>query len=199
MASDSRPTTGTSRGSGDRDPPRATFVLPRRSDEVDESPAVTPAPQTTERNPFSPPGTPSIGPSRVQSTASMPPFYPSPDIIRRSSGILSTGSSAIDLAGHTRSASRQDPFSSGRSNISGASTGDVVEESRVPGRVGSSLVREAFASPPLRPLTGVYMQSHNGSTVTAAVAPPKPKRNKSTMLTGEIEKPWVKEKDTIGR
>jgi hypothetical protein len=177
------------RGSNER---RPTFVLPRRSsdDESSTQGATTPAAQAAGPNPFSPPGTPALtASSRVHSSSSIPAFFPSPDIVRRSSGILSQHAAGLT-----------DPFSSGRSNISSGSAGEITEEAR-PGmspRTGSSLVREAFASPPLRPLT-MYMQSRNGSQVTGMVVPPKVKRAKSTMLTGEVEKPWLKEKDTVGK
>lgn len=57
----------------------------------------------------------------------------------------------------------------------------------------SAIPREAFASPRLRPLT-TFQSSGNIGTRTRVV-----KQRISTMLTGEISKPWVGKKDKAAR
>lgn len=55
--------------------------------------------------------------------------------------------------------------------------------------------REAFSSPRPRPLTVVYPAGALGTRSRLA----KPKRPASTMLSGEITKPWVGKKDKAAR
>jgi hypothetical protein len=57
-------------------------------------------------------------------------------------------------------------------------------------------IREAFQSPPLRALSPI--DSAPGSTMHSGGGTPRrapAKRLRSTMVTGEIEKPWLKNKD----
>jgi hypothetical protein len=181
-------------------PPRPIFMQPGR--EVDSDEDVS-APQTPAGNPF---GTPAgsmisrgdLSPgltqsSRVQSTGSgfgYTSYFQPADITMRSSGIVSVGAAG-------------NPFSSGRSQISGLSAGDsstdVAETSRAPlSRAPSSMMREAFTSPPPRPVTFSQIGSRTASVANIATRPTT-KRQKSTMLTGEIEKPWRGRKDTTAR
>ncbi|KAA1470751.1 glycoside hydrolase family 16 protein [Dentipellis sp. KUC8613] len=58
-------------------------------------------------------------------------------------------------------------------------------------------MREALASPPRRPLTILQTQvSSNGTGLRARI---KKSRPASTMLTGEIHKPWMEKKDSSMR
>ncbi|KAI0315683.1 glycoside hydrolase family 16 protein [Amylostereum chailletii] len=58
-------------------------------------------------------------------------------------------------------------------------------------------VREAFASPPLRPQAYTYPTSDSNAAFRAR--PSKKQRPQSTMLSGPITKPWIKHKDVRGR
>jgi hypothetical protein len=195
-------TTGASRNPP-LSPPRPIFLgNGRHSDEQDESAPTTPQPG--QQNPFGTPSgsimgagdlTPSLSPSsRVQSTGSGFGYFPGGDIASRASGILSV---------HGRTPSNgANPFSSARSNISGLSSSDGISEMARPNMPNrsSTAIREAFQSPPARPMT--FVGSRVGSSANIAgertIRAPA-KRLKSTMLTGEIDKPWTKKKDTIGR
>jgi hypothetical protein len=177
-------------------------------------------PPTPGQNPFGTPGgsiasrgdmTPTFSTSsRVQSSSSLAygqGYFP--DITTRASGILSVHASSSDLQGfshaRTPSGGAPNPFSSGRSNISGlsgaSSVGDITELPRrqnLPPRTQSA-IREAFQSPPPRQMS--FLGSAPGSTLNVAGTPSRApaKRLKSTMLTGEIEKPWTKNKDKVAR
>lgn len=206
------PVTGSTR-QPPLSPPRAIFMTGTgRSDEEAQADSAPTTPGL-HPNPFGTPGatpgdqTPTFSASsRVQSSASGFGYFPG-DITTRASGILSVHASTNEFGGfaHTRNASAistnggQNPFSSGRSNISGLSSNDGISEVGRPGLPtrASSAIREAFQSPPLRPMT-IHGTSRTGSTVQVNARAPA-KRMKSTMLTGEIEKPWTQKKNTVGR
>jgi hypothetical protein len=59
----------------------------------------------------------------------------------------------------------------------------------------SATPREAFSSPRPRPVTVMYPSGHNGMRSRLA----KRKRPASTMLSGELSKPWVGKKDKAAR
>jgi hypothetical protein len=183
-----RATTGATRNPP-LAPPRAIFMQPMRGQESDEELS---APNTpNQANPFGTPagsiidGPPLSPASRVQSSSSFG-YFPQPDIAMRSSGILSVGGAAGN------------PFSSGRSQVSGlsavSSMADITEGTRQPlSRAPSSMMREAFTSPPPRPVTFSQAASRHQSVTNLNRG--QPKRLKSTMLTGEIDKPWRSRKD----
>ncbi|KAG6889282.1 hypothetical protein C0992_005758 [Termitomyces sp. T32_za158] len=148
-----------------------------------ETPPIIPRNATfgNTTNPFSPPGsTLSFGSSVMESPFNTPGHhaqnssssqFPFPD----KSGVTSRATSVADI-GRISSNFGSRP-----------STADVQSN-----RESTTRLREAFASPPPRPLT---MAS------TAPTAKVKPSRHKSTMLSSKdtLEKPWLKERDPYGR
>jgi hypothetical protein len=209
------PSTASSDSDSESSPDVQVIVSPT----MDIADSAPPTPGASG-NPFGTPAASIITPgdqtptlsasSRVPSFAYASGYFPA-DISSRASGILSVhATSTTEMGGlaHARNASTlsngQNPFSSGRSNISGLSNGSTGDISEIPRRPGlnnraSTQIREAFQSPPPRMMT--FYGSTPGSTTNVSGAPTRvpAKRLKSTMLTGEIEKPWMKKKDTVAR
>ncbi|RDB21792.1 Beta-1,3-glucan-binding protein [Hypsizygus marmoreus] len=157
-----------------------------------ETPPITPRSLTfgsnTNINPFSPPGSVvSFGSGSDLTPAGTPGVhghqnstsqYPFPDATPRS-GITSRSTSVADFS---RLSSH---YGSSR-----PSTADFGPTSST--RPSSARLREAFTSPPPRPLT-----------MMSVATPTKVERErpKSTMLSakGSLEKPWIKERDPYSR
>ncbi|KZT30231.1 glycoside hydrolase family 16 protein [Neolentinus lepideus HHB14362 ss-1] len=59
-------------------------------------------------------------------------------------------------------------------------------------------MRKSFASPPTRPVT-IYNTHQGQLSSLMATKLAAPKRARSTMLTGEIHKPWLEKKDPLSR
>ncbi|KAG6840780.1 hypothetical protein C0991_004385 [Blastosporella zonata] len=151
-----------------------------------ETPPMTPRSTTftTPTNPFSPPESIiSFGSSAIDSPAPTPghhahnssnSHFPFPDSASRS-GVTSRATSVADLG----------RFSSNFS--SRPSTADFQSN-----RGSTTRLREAFTSPPPRPLTMMSV---------APVEKVERVRPKSTMLAakGALEKPWIQERDPYSR
>lgn len=153
-----------------------------------ESPPMTPRSLTftNQVNPFSPPGsvasfgsgadiTPTPGAHGIQNANS---HFPFPDTTPRS-GITSRSTSVADLTRLSSSyyGSRPNTADYG---LSGSN------------RPSSARLREAFTSPPPRPLTMLSV---------APSAKVERERPKSTMLSakGALEKPWLEDRDPYAR
>ncbi|KAG6890189.1 hypothetical protein C0995_010894 [Termitomyces sp. Mi166 len=149
-----------------------------------ETPPITPRNTTfgNTANPFSPPGsTFSFGSSAIESPIHTPSHhaqnsstshFPFPDT---RSGATSRATSVVDLGRFSGNFSSRPSTADFQSN-----------------RESTTRLREAFTSPPPRPLT---MMS------TAPTAKVKPTRHKSTMLSskGTLQKPWLEERDPYSR
>ncbi|KAF5375890.1 hypothetical protein D9615_008202 [Tricholomella constricta] len=175
----------SSDGDSERQPPSHSRTTSGAISYVD-SPPITPRSLTfgNHTNPFSPPESIiSFGSSTADIPAQTPGHhahhsshsqYPFPDATPRS-GITSRSTSVADL---TR-------LSSGYS--SRPSTADLGSN-----RGSSARLREAFTSPPTRPLTMMSV---------VPVSQVERVRPKSTMLSakGALQKPWIKERDPYSR
>ncbi|KAH8105318.1 concanavalin A-like lectin/glucanase domain-containing protein [Cristinia sonorae] len=84
------------------------------------------------------------------------------------------------------------------SSLRNSSTDLNIREvrSRLSSRVNSQ-IRDSFMSPPM--LAKRATVSDMGAASRISISGPRSKRNKSTMLTGPISKPWIGEKDIYGR
>ncbi|KAG6856109.1 hypothetical protein H0H87_007361, partial [Tephrocybe sp. NHM501043] len=151
-----------------------------------ETPPITPRTTSfvTPTNPFSPPESIiSFGSSAVDSPAQTPghhphnnssSHFPFPDATPRS-GVTSRATSVADLGRFSGNFSSRPSTADFQSN-----------------RGSTTRLREAFASPPPRPLTMMSV---------APVAKVERARPKSTMLAakGTLEKPWIEERDPYSR
>lgn len=161
----------------------------------------TASPEDIRQDPFQTPD-PSV-PGTPRSIASNP-FSPPASVI--------SFSAEQGIAGHSaqassNSADHRPHMSRGVSRVSVQSalrnsTTDLqvreVERSEVRSNV-SSTIRSSFMSPPMLPRRATIYEP---STVASGISVPitrAPKRARSTMLTGTVEKPWVKEKDVYAR
>lgn len=153
-----------------------SFDITQTSRHDTQNPFSTP---TTEApNPFSPPN--SVPPSVVsfsmhpETTTSVIPGY-SPDLGR---------------------SPYRDVHQRGSAQSSGQNS--VIDLRRSDTRPVMGGIRESFAAPPLRPS---FKHSRTFSSAPASIRTKEAARprTRSTMLTGEIDKPWITKKDTMGR
>lgn len=132
------------------------------------------------------------------------PFSPPASIVSFSAHNDSEEAMSIISPGHSTTGSIAGPFTAAGSRTSSfleihpRSTGIVRPMSSSSSMPNSPGLRKSFASPPTRPVT---MYNGNQGHLSALIATnlAGPKRAKSTMLTGEIEKPWLGHKDPLAR
>ncbi|KAI0925381.1 hypothetical protein AcV7_005639 [Taiwanofungus camphoratus] len=173
-------------------PPKPVFFTDKRqstmegSDDVRRDPFRTPdasvpgSPKSVESNPFSPPAS-VISFSADQS-------LPGALGLHRSQNSTGPASGALERPLSRHQSSRVSAHSSSRNSPDIA----VREVSRGVPRVDSQ-VRSSFMSPP------ALSRRTTGYDSRELVAPRGAKRARSTMLMGDIEKPWIKEKDVYAR
>ena len=153
--------------------PRDPFRTPARSI-VDESVPTTPRSETS--NPFSPPSS-VIGFSAEQSVPGTPAIHHQ----RATSGSDNKGSQPSSILRHASS---------------NPSVASVHEVRRGLGPRVDSMIRNSFMSPPAMARRATMFDA---SSHSEALVRPVAKRQRSTLLTGEIEKPWTTDKDVYVR
>ncbi|TFY58030.1 hypothetical protein EVJ58_g6670 [Rhodofomes roseus] len=175
-------------------PPKPLFFVDRTVEEASRDPFRTPAhsiadesvpttPRSDASNPFSPPasvvtfsaeqtvpGTPGIHHQRVSSGGSDNLHRPNTNGPQSSSTLRHAAS--VPSVPHVQK----------------------VLRGSIP-RV-DSMVRNSFMSPPIMARRATM---YDGCSVSETLARPTAKRQRSTMLTGEIEKPWTSDKDVYVR
>lgn len=150
-------------------PPRPLFFINRRGDNIDEEP----------RDPFRTPDVSAPGTPGTQAADN--PFSPPGSVI----------SMSLDGPQGTTSAL-------GSRMQSRVSVNSSLREPRPTlGSRASSQIRDSFMSPPAMPRRATAFETNAASRLS--VAAPRSKRLRSSMLTGEIPKPWVGERDVYAR
>lgn len=153
--------------------------------------SVPPTPRSGVSNPFSPPASVVNLSSEQnmhgmhQSTPTLPssPYYPFPEPGSAPSSRPHTGASRV---------------SSLRNSTTDLHVREVPRPTGARSRRNSSNahVRNSFMSPPAMPKR---MTLPEGEGLTTVLQGSRVKRHRSTLLTGEVHKPWLTEKDFKGR
>lgn len=172
--------TSSTFGAHNRQSSAVSFEIPSSNPQTPRADAPNPfsTPSVEATNPFSPP--PSVPASVVSfsinpdTTPSVIPGY-SPDLAR---------SPYRDI--HQRS--------SAHSSIQNS----AIDLRRTDARPMMGGIRESFAAPPLRPSLKHSRTVSSAPTSIRAKETARP-RPRSTMLTGPIDKPWLTNKDSVGR
>lgn len=168
-------------------PPRPLFFIDKGKG------STTDIVEEERRDPFRSPDT-SVPPTPAPGQQDANPFSPPASIISVGSVGTLGDSPHITIAAHSRVQSRVSVGSS----LRGSSADLPIGPRPGLGSRVSSQIRDSFMSPPaMMRRTTAFSESNAASRLS--VAAPKSKRMRSSMLVGEIEKPWVGEKDVHGR
>ncbi|KAI0791239.1 concanavalin A-like lectin/glucanase domain-containing protein [Abortiporus biennis] len=123
------------------------------------------------------------------------PFSPPSSVINLSADANIGIASATNTSAHSRSHSRRTSIHSSLRN----STTDLhVREVRTMTSRVSSQIRDSFMAPPILARRATTVHDNLGAS-RFSLAAPKAKRQRSTMLSGAIHKPWIGEKDVYNR
>ncbi|THH31693.1 hypothetical protein EUX98_g2507 [Antrodiella citrinella] len=184
------PETGSSRDPP-LNPPKPLFFIERKpslaASETDE----------VRRDPFRTPDVSAPGTPRSGSIISNP-FSPAGSVVNFSTEQHVTIASGTNMEPSSSRNATASSRVSVQSALRNSSTDLNIREVRtgLSSRVNSQ-IRDSFMSPPVLARRATLHETSGASRLS--LAGPRYKRTRSTMLTGEIHKPWIGEKDVYAR